>query len=160
MTVFCKVLFSYGEILRVSIAKRKLLQRVRHLTIVIEHAITSVPFRLLRPRYQLFPVPALPHLPIANMVDGVDGRHRGIICEAHEVLTQGVEAVVEVSGTHHRVATTQEVRIRLAHGFLPKVKNIGFGGKCSEGLKTHEAVKVVECLDMVYALCVVPGESG
>lgn len=160
MTVFCKVLFSYGEILRVSIAKRKLFQRVRHLTIVIEHAETSVPFWLLRPRYQLFPVPALPHLPIPNLVDGVDGRHRAIICYTHEVLTQGVEAVVEVSGRHHLVVTTQEVRIRLAHGFLPKVKDIVFAGKLSEGLETHEAVKVVESLDMIDALCVVPGESG
>lgn len=113
--MFCKVLFNYGEILRVSIAKRKLLQRVRHFTIVIEHAITSVPFWLLRPGYQFFPVPALPHLPISNLMDGVDGRHRSIICEAHEVLTQGVKAVVEMSGRYHLVTTTQEVRIGLAH---------------------------------------------
>lgn len=160
MTVFCKVIFSYGEVLRVSIAKRKLLQRMRNLTIIIEHAITSMPFWLLRPRYQLFPVSALPHLPIANLVDGVNGRHRGIICEAHEVLTQGVEAVVKVSGGHHLVATAQEVRIGLAHRFLPKAKDVGFEGKFSEKLKTHETVKVVEGLDMIYALCVVPGESG
>lgn len=51
-----------------------------------------MPFWLLRPRYQLFPVAALPHLPIANLVDGVDGRHRSIISEAHEILMQGVEA--------------------------------------------------------------------
>ena len=68
--------------------------------------------------------------------------------------------MVEVKGRHHLVATTQEVRICLAHGFLPKVKDIRFKGKCSGGLKTHKAVKVVEGLDMIYALCIVPGESG
>lgn len=133
---------------------------MRYLTIIIEHAITSMPFWLLRPRHQLFPVAALPHLPIANLVDGVDGRHRSIISEAHEILMQGVEAVVKVSGGHHLVATTQEVRICLAHRFLPKVNDVGFERKFSEKLKTHEAVNVVEGLDLVYDLCVVPGESS
>ena len=51
---------------------------------------------VVRPRNKLTPIPALHDLVIANDMWLIGGRHGGVVCFAHEVLTKHVETVVDV----------------------------------------------------------------
>jgi hypothetical protein len=70
------------------------LQRIGSLAIIIP-LVTSMSLRLRRPLNHLIPITAHAYLPVAKMVRGGCG-HRCVVCHAHEVLSQAVQAVVDV----------------------------------------------------------------
>jgi len=114
MPVLFKVCFCHRIILRILFAEREFLQGVWDLAIVIEHAKACMPFRLLSPSHQLVPIPALPCLSVANLVYGVDSWHQGVIGQAHDILTECVEAVVKVRAWHDLSVSALHVRVGFA----------------------------------------------
>ena len=154
-----KILIGNRPVRRALIAICKLLERVRHLAIVAQHTEACVPLGLLRPRDQPVPIAALPHLAVPNLVEFVYGRHRRIIGEAHEVLPQRVDAVVEVLRFNDGGFATLVIDVRFAYVFLiPKVVSRSVKGEERDG-GAYEAMHMMESFDVVNAFCVIPWEA-
>ncbi len=159
MSPLLKILIGNRPVRRAFIAKRELLERVRHAAVVAQHAEACVPLGLLRPRDQPVPIAALPDLAVPNLVEFVYGRHRRIIGEAHEVLPQRVDAVVEVLRFNDGGFATLVIDVRFAYVFLiPKVVSRSVKGEERDG-GAYEAMHMMESFDVVNAFCVIPWEA-
>jgi hypothetical protein len=89
-----KVSLLEGPVWRLFWAVCKEFQRISSLSIIVP-GITSMPFGFQRPVYHLVPVATLPNLSIPNMMSG-RRRHGGVVCHAHDVLPQSIEAMINV----------------------------------------------------------------
>jgi hypothetical protein len=89
-----KVSLLEGPVWRLFRAVCKEFQRISSLSIIVP-GITSMPFGFQRPVYHLVPVATLPDLSVPNMMSS-RRRHGGVICHAHDVLPQSIEAMVNV----------------------------------------------------------------
>jgi hypothetical protein len=73
------------------------LQRVGSFSVVVP-LVASMSFRFHSPVYHLVPVAALPNLPVPNVMSG-RRRHGCIIRHTHNVLSQPIEAMIDVIET-------------------------------------------------------------
>lgn len=86
--------------------------------IVIEHPVASIPFWVVRPGNKLTPVPALENLTVSNVVRDLWCWHGSIICFAHNILSETIQAVMNVRGSDNLFIATLIVDKGSSHQFL------------------------------------------
>ncbi len=67
-----------------------------HTAVIAEHLEARLALRALRPGNERIPVFAFALLPVADLVSLLNRGHGCVVGPAHDVLTQDVEAVVDV----------------------------------------------------------------
>ena len=96
MSMFGKIFLHRLPIHRPGLAVPEFLERVGDGVIIVQHVVASIALGLLCPGYEAIPVTALAHLALADVVVCGDAGHRRVVGQAHQVLAQDHEAVVEV----------------------------------------------------------------
>jgi hypothetical protein len=78
------------------------LNRVCYRTIIIRRTVTCVSFRCIDPLSELFKIPTHRRLAIADCACFVSRWHGCIICDAHDVLSQSIQAMEDVLAVQFR----------------------------------------------------------
>lgn len=120
--ILVAVLFKIGGLNRVVWwvlgTKRMTLKAVWYGSIVIEHPVASIPFWVVRPGNKLIPVPTLENLTVSNVVRDFWRWHGSIICFAHNILSETIQAVMNVRGSDNLFIITLIVDKGSSHQFL------------------------------------------
>lgn len=109
-----------GKMLAISRAKRISLDAVYNRPEITSRQpfVASIALRGLCPGDQLIKILAMHHLAVATAIQELQGWHRSVICGTHQVLTQGIKTVLNVSRGYLAVSISPQVMNRFTDDFL------------------------------------------
>lgn len=160
MSVFLEILAHRRVVLTILRTEGIALNAMDDRLVVGQSLVASIAFRCLRPGYQLIEVLALHLLSFSTTIQQLKRWHGGIIGLAHQILSQGIEAVFDMRSGDRALLSGPKLMVRVAHEFLvDKSKMSASILTMNAANLTHQTVELMEHLDEVDPPVRIPRES-
>lgn len=143
MPVFLEILAHCRVVLTIRRTEGIALNAMDDRLVVGQSLVAGIAFRRLRPGHELIKVLALHQLAFSTTIQQLKRWHGGIIGLAHQILSQGIEAVFDMRSGDRAFLSGPEFMVRVAHKFLVEKSRMSASTpsmKCCDGYSPDSGV--------------------